>query len=112
VLSIAAAKLGFEPVWAVDVDDAAVEATVENARVNRVELAARRADAFVDELPQVDVVLANVALDVVERLLPRFDGRIAVTSGYLAGQQPDAAAWRPRHHREADGWRADVLERA
>src|SRR5262249_24245960 len=34
VLSIAAAKLGFAPVLAVDLDDAAVEATLANADVN------------------------------------------------------------------------------
>jgi len=112
VLSIAAEKLGFRPVTAIDVDDAAIEATLENARINGVELEARRIDALVDELPVVDVVLANIALDVVERVLPRVPAQTALTSGYLAGQQPNAAGWRPRHHREADGWRADVLERA
>ncbi|HLY94613.1 MAG TPA: 50S ribosomal protein L11 methyltransferase, partial [Gaiellaceae bacterium] len=62
VLSIAAARLGFAPVTAIDVDDAAVEATLANAQVNGVELVARRADALADELPQAEVVVANVAL--------------------------------------------------
>ena len=43
VLAIAAAKLGFAPVTAVDNDPAAVEATRANARANGVELRSRRA---------------------------------------------------------------------
>ena len=39
VLAIAAAKLGFDPVSALDNEPAAVEATRENARANGVELA-------------------------------------------------------------------------
>src|SRR5262249_49646058 len=75
VLSIAAAKLGFAPVLAVDLDEAAVEATRANAEANEVTVEARLADALTDELPRVDVALANVALDVVERLLKRLSAQ-------------------------------------
>ena len=53
VLSVAAAKLGFEPVVGIDVDDAAIEATLANATVNGVGagLTAYRADALADALP-------------------------------------------------------------
>lgn len=111
VLAIAAAKLGFAPVVAVDVDEIAVEVTRANARINRVVVDSHRADALRDVLPAVDVAVANVSLDVVRRLLPRLAARLAVTSGYLASEQPDVAAWRPRERREAEGWGADVLER-
>jgi ribosomal protein L11 methyltransferase len=111
VLAIAAAKLGFVPVVALDVDDAAIEVTLENAHVNDVELAAYRADALIDKLPRTELGVANVALDVVEALLPRLSASRVVTSGYLEGDRPDVDGWRPRDRRTADGWAADLLER-
>jgi len=107
VLSIAGAKLGFE-VTAIDVDDVAIEATLANARVNGVEISAYRLDALVDELPETDVAVANIALDVVELVLPRVSAGSAVTSGYLDSQQPDVEGWRPRDNRDLDGWAADL----
>jgi ribosomal protein L11 methyltransferase len=109
VLSIAAAKLGFDPVIGIDVDEAAVEATLGNARTNGVEVQAQLADAFVDELPRTDVALANVALDVVERLLPRISSATVITSGYLARDRPQAEGWTFTARREGDGWAADLL---
>jgi len=112
VLSIAAAKLGFAPVVGVDLDEAAIDATRENARVNGVELAVHRSDALADALPETDLAVANVTLDVVEGLLPRLAASRAITSGYLEGEQPDVDDWWPRDRREADGWAADLLEHA
>jgi ribosomal protein L11 methyltransferase len=109
VLSIGAAKLGFAPVIGVDVDDAAVEATRENATANGVDVEARQADAFVDELPRTDVALANVALDVVERLLPRLSCETVITSGYLARDRPQVEGWTFAGRLEVDGWAADLL---
>jgi ribosomal protein L11 methyltransferase len=112
VLSIAAAKLGFRPVVGIDVDDAAIEATLANARVNGVELTALRADALVEQLHPARLVVANIALDVVERLLPRLGAERAVTSGYLAGDELRVEGWRRVTRRAADGWAADLLEPA
>jgi ribosomal protein L11 methyltransferase len=112
VLSIAAAMLGFEPVTAVDLDPVAVEVTDENAGRNGVEVAARQLDALNDPLPQTDVVVANIALDVVEAFLLRVEAPLVITSGYLDRDRPDAAGRIPRDRREADGWAADLLERA
>jgi ribosomal protein L11 methyltransferase len=112
ILAIAAAKLGFTPVVAIDVDEIAVAVALENARLNGVEIAAHTANALMDELPPVDVVVANVALDVVELLLPRLDASWAVTSGFLDGEQPHIGRWRPCDRRVLDGWAADLLERA
>jgi ribosomal protein L11 methyltransferase len=111
VLSIAAAKLGFGPVVGIDVDNAAIEATLANATVNGADLTAYRADALADELPPTELALANVALDVVERLLPRLGARRAVTSGYLDRDEPRVEGWRRTGRRERDGWAAEVLER-
>jgi ribosomal protein L11 methyltransferase len=109
VLSIAAAKLGFAPVIGIDVDEAAVEATRRNAQANGAEVQAWLADAFVDELPGVDVALANVALDVVERLLPRLSCETVIASGYLARDRPRVEGWSFAGRREVDGWAADLL---
>ena len=109
VLSIAAAKLGFAPVIGIDVDEAAVEATDANAQVNGVEVDARLLDGLTEELPQTDVALANVALDVVERLLPRLRSRLVVTSGYLDRDRPQVPGWEHVDRRERDGWAADLL---
>ncbi len=112
VLSIAAAKLGFEPVIAIDIDDVAIEVTRANADVNAVSFSVYRADAFSEDLPATELAVANVALDVVEQLLPRFTVRRAVTSGYLARDEPRVDGWRRVARREHDGWAADLLERA
>jgi len=112
VLAIAARKLGFEPVTGIDVDEAAIEVTLANARVNGVDVAAHRADALADELPHAGVAVANVALDVVERLLPRLSVRLAIVSGYLDRDTPDVPGWRRLERRAADGWAADLLEPA
>jgi ribosomal protein L11 methyltransferase len=112
VLSIAAAKLGFRPIVAIDIDDDAVDITLANARFNEVELDAYRADALADDLPAADVVVANVALDVVERLLPRLDARLAITSGYLERDDLQATGWRRVERSDREGWAADLYQRA
>jgi ribosomal protein L11 methyltransferase len=109
VLSIGGSKLGFAPVLGIDVDEAAVEATRENARANGVDVEARLLDALRDEVPAADVAVANVALDVVERILPRLHARLAVTSGYLDRDRPEVEGWEHVDRRAADGWAADVL---
>jgi ribosomal protein L11 methyltransferase len=114
VLSVAAAKLGFQPVIGIDLDEAAIEATLANATVNGVDdgLTAHRADAFAEALPTTDVAIANVSFEVVERLLPRLAAGRAVTSGYLERDVPRIEGWRHVARRERDGWAADLLERA
>jgi len=110
VLSIAAALLGFAPVTGIDVDGAAVEATLANAHVNGVDLSVRRADALADELPHAEIVVANVALDVVQRLLPRLSARWVVASGYLDRDELRVEGWSAAGRRTAGGWAADLLE--
>ncbi len=111
VVAVAAVRLGFAPVTAVDLDPVAVEVANDTARENGVVVEARRADVLVDELPPVDVVVANIELGVVEQLLARIDAAKAVTSGYLASERPEAPGWRPGERIELEGWAADVLAR-
>jgi ribosomal protein L11 methyltransferase len=110
VLGIAAAKLGFAPVAAVDLDEAAVEATRANAAANGVEVEAARADALAGPLPRADVAVANVALAVVEAVVPRLLARRLVASGYRSGDRPRICGWRIVDRREREGWAADLLE--
>jgi ribosomal protein L11 methyltransferase len=111
VLAVAAAGLGFRPVLALDVEDAAVDATRANAAANGVEVDARRADVFADPLPDLEVAVANIAREPVERAAERFPGRTFVSSGYLAGEHPAPVGWRAVGRREAEGWAADRLVR-
>jgi ribosomal protein L11 methyltransferase len=111
VLAIAAARLGFGPVLAVDVDAAAVDATRANAEANGVELDVRRADARIDDLPAVHVALMNVSAETVAEVAPRLAAQQVVASGYLAGDHPDALGFHSQRRLEADGWAADLLGR-
>ena len=111
VVAVAAVRLGFAPVTAVDVDPVAVEVATRTAHANGVVLDAWRADVLVDELPSADVVVANIELGVVEALLARIDARTTVTSGYLASERPEAPGWRAFERIELEGWAADVLAR-
>jgi ribosomal protein L11 methyltransferase len=60
VLAIVAAQLGWEPVTALDHDPAAVAATRENAARNGVGLAVRDFDLRRDQVPEADLVAANL----------------------------------------------------
>ena len=111
VLAIAAARLGFAPVAAVDVDPAALEATRANAARNGVEVDVRMGDVLRDDLPAADVLLANIALPTVETLLRRWSGDRAIVSGYLAHETPAADGWTCETRLDLDGWAADCLSR-
>jgi ribosomal protein L11 methyltransferase len=109
VASVAAARLGFAPVLAVDSDEVAVAVAAETARRNDVAIDVLQADVLRDELPSVDVVVANIELAVVERLLGRVPAAVAVTSGYFVAHAPRRAGWKRVDRIEIEGWAADVL---
>lgn len=106
VLSIAAAELGFAPVSALDLDEVALEVTAANAAANGVEV------ELVSDPPPAELAVMNIALDVVEALLPKLAVGRAIVSGYLERDEPHAAGWHPLERRARDGWAADLLERA
>ena len=109
VVGIAAARLGFAPVSAFDVDPVAVDVARENAARNGVEIDVRRLDAQTEDLPRAALVVANIELRAVERLLARVPASRAITSGYLAGEAPEVAGWERVEAIELEGWAADVL---
>jgi ribosomal protein L11 methyltransferase len=111
VVAIAAAKLGFAPVVALDDDDAAVEAAQANAAANGVAVDVRQADALAAALPEVELAVANIAREPVEAVAGRFGGRLLIASGYLEGERPAPAGWTPVERVTAEGWAADLLAR-
>jgi ribosomal protein L11 methyltransferase len=105
VLSIAAAKLGFAPVAALDLDEVALEVTAENAVANGVEV------ELVTAPPAAELAVMNIALDVVESILPTLEVPRAITSGYLDRDSPDVEGWHSVERCVRDGWGADMLVR-
>ena len=95
ILALAAAKLGAERVWAVDIDPQALMASDDNAAENEVE--DRIELSHPQELPaalQVDILLANILAGILVQLAPEFGRRIKpggrlVLSGILE-QHADA----------------------
>ena len=111
VLAIAAAKLGFEPVYALDAEEAAVSATQGNAAANGVVLQALRADILNDSLPDAAVAAVNVTRALVESVAARLGATTLVASGYVSSERPDVAGWRHAVRKEREGWAADLFQR-
>ena len=111
VLAVAAAKLGFAPVYAFDDDPYAVETARANADVNDAVVSVACADVSTAALPPVAAAVANIARDAVEMLAQRLEATALVTSGYLVGDTPTLAGWAHVERRELDGWAADVWRR-
>ncbi|MEA2125978.1 MAG: ribosomal protein methyltransferase [Solirubrobacteraceae bacterium] len=113
VLAIAAAKLGFDPVVAVDYDPLAVEATRANARVNGVALEVARHNLREAPGPSAPTVCANLLkpllLEVARLAEPP---RNLIVSGLLDHEADAvvAAFGLPlRDRRDAEGWAALLL---
>ncbi len=120
VLAIAAAKLGFGPIAAIDNDPVAIESTIDNLRRNDVDMLVRAfvCDALADDIPRADIVLANVLLEPLVRIAPKMTAPRLVLSGLLRSQVDDCVAayeavgYVLRERRDRDGWAAVVLEDA
>jgi ribosomal protein L11 methyltransferase len=119
VLAIAAARLGWEPVQAVDFDPLAVDATIENAQINGVHLTAWKADLREEAAPSAETVTANLLRPLLLAL--RFDEppRQLVASGLLRTEADEVAAALSAAHDlvevkrlSAGEWSALLLRRA
>ena len=112
ILAIAARMLGAGVTWAVDIDEQAVQSTIQNAQTNGVELNA----ALPDGLPEgrMQLVIANILSNPLKVLAPMLANRVQpggrlVLSGILERQADDVAqayspwlsmsVWRAR-----EGW--------
>jgi ribosomal protein L11 methyltransferase len=119
VLAIAAAKLGFDPVIAIDHEPESVLAAGENALANGVSLEVRRADLGVDPLPAAPAITANLLRPLLLELATRLQTppHALIASGLLRQQADEVAgAFRERHglreraRREEGDWAALLLE--
>jgi ribosomal protein L11 methyltransferase len=112
VIAIAAARLGFTPVVAVDVDPLAVEVARENALRNGVRIDVHLADVLQGGLVGADIAVANIDLRSVSALLRKEPADRLIASGYLVQEEPDATGWRRLERIELDGWAADLFVQA
>jgi ribosomal protein L11 methyltransferase len=127
VLAIAAARLGFAPVLALDHERASVEAARENALVNDVEIEVRRFDLRTDALPWLGdraapaggtIVMANLLLPLLLELSGTID-RVPeqlIASGLLREQVDEVVGafgerlgLRERRRLEGGEWAATWL---
>jgi ribosomal protein L11 methyltransferase len=110
VLSIAAARLGFGPLRAFDVDPLAVSAARENAARNGVDLDVALADVLADPLPEAPLWIANLQLDLLERLLVRPDlPSQLLVSGLTDDQSLAGLGVEVADRAVADGWAAELV---
>jgi len=112
VLSIAAAKLGFSPVFALDADEHAVEATLTNAQANAVDIDVSVADVLSAVLPRTDIAVANITRPTLETLAPGLRARLLVGSGYLPTDGSELRGYRHVRRVARDSWAADLYEAA
>ncbi len=116
VLAIAAARLGFGPVAAVDADRLAMEATAANARDNGVVIdRVERVNLRERPAPHADVVLANLMRPLLLRVAELMEHRplALIASGLLEHEADEVAkAFRPLSERRrvsSQGWTALLL---
>jgi ribosomal protein L11 methyltransferase len=116
---VAAARLGFDPVLACDVEAEAVAATIAAAEANGVEVAAGRNDLRRAPGPWAPTVTANLVRPLlleVAALMQRPPERL-IASGLEVAEVDEVAAAFARHglapaaRRDRDGWSAILLSR-
>jgi ribosomal protein L11 methyltransferase len=105
ILAVAAARLGAAQVWARDVAEVAVAATLENAARNAVQdrVQVQRVDQYLEpdrqvflapDQPAADLVLANIVANVLIRLAPslrralRADGTL-IAAGIIRDREAE-----------------------
>ena len=132
VLAIAAAKLGFAPVTAVDAERPALAATRANAIANGVSpepegsepsirgtaIAIERADLRNAPAPHADVVAANLMRPLLLRVAELWSGEppaVLIASGLLDHEADEVGAafapLRERRRLSRQGWSALLLAR-
>ncbi len=119
VLAVAAARLGFDPVLACDVERESVAATLAAAAANGVTVAASRCDLLREGGPWAPTVVANLVRPLLLGIAARMErppDRL-IASGLEDGEAEDVVAAFARHgleleaRRDGDGWSAILLRR-
>jgi ribosomal protein L11 methyltransferase len=118
VLAIAAAKLGFAPVTAVDNEEAALEATRANAAANGVSLdRVERMDLRLESAPAAETAAANLMRPLLLQVADRMTEPPSslILSGLLDEEADDVvAAFAPLEEKRrlsSQGWSALLLGR-
>ncbi len=107
ILALAAALLGAEQVYAIDIDEQALSATETNAKRNKLSSRLIISSPEQIQLPKADILIANILLNPLQELAPKFsllvknDGNI-VLSGILAVQVEDCLSTFRRWFRMAE----------
>jgi ribosomal protein L11 methyltransferase len=102
VLALAAARLGFSPVLAIDLDAAPINAA-PGVEPLALDLTRERA-------PYAPVVVANLTYPLLHDVAQvQARPELLIASGFLAGQELSLWDLRERERRELDGWAAAVL---
>jgi ribosomal protein L11 methyltransferase len=99
VLSIAAARLGWSPVVAADIEPTSVASALRNTERNGVEVDVRVVDVTAETPPDADTVVANVPPAVQVAAAGRLGRRPAllVASGFKQDEIPAVASAWERH---------------
>jgi ribosomal protein L11 methyltransferase len=118
LLAIAAARMGFAPVFAVDHEARSVEATRSNAVRNGVEVEALQLDLLKVTPPPAPTIAANVPPDVHRRIAAELAPAVVhvIVSGVTGTDLDDvlaayAQAGLAAVDQRGAGWRAVLLER-
>jgi ribosomal protein L11 methyltransferase len=114
VLAIAAARLGWEPVTAVEVDPGALEAISVNAAANHVAVTTRWLNLAATPAPWAPVVVANLTRALLLDVATVIDRppRLLIASGLLVADVDEivrAFGMREQERRTQGEWAAVVL---
>jgi|tagenome__1003787_1003787.scaffolds.fasta_scaffold20863301_2 ribosomal protein L11 methyltransferase len=120
VLALAAARLGWSPVQAVELDPAALAAIAANAAANAADVAIHPVDLAAGEPPWAPTVCANLTLELqlaIAARLTRPPERLIAAGMLAARADAVAAAYAVHGLRETarlhdDDWAALLLERS
>jgi ribosomal protein L11 methyltransferase len=123
VLAITAARLGFDPVMAVDNDPAAIAAAGANAALNGVDIEIRCLDLRSERSPEAETVAANLLAPLLERWagelaasseIPRrvIAGGLLVAEADSVAEAFSAARLCQRRRVQQGEWAAVLLESA
>ena len=118
-LAIAAAKLGWSPVYGVDREEPAIEEAKANARRNGVDAEFAHGDVATDALPIRELLLANAPPPVHHRLASEVtpEVRHVIVSGIVEGEMEEVRAayaakgLEPQRGMAADTWIAMLMGR-
>jgi ribosomal protein L11 methyltransferase len=119
VLAIAAATLGWDPVFAVDHEPRSVEAALRNAERNGVSIEAVQLDLLAVPPPPAPTIAANVPPQIHERIAVGLAPAVihVIVSGVIGSDLENVlagyarAGLEPVDRRGGAGWRAVLLER-